>query len=131
EPAVGVFIDGVFRARAGVALSDLPPVDRVEVLRGPQGTLFGRNTSAGALSITTAGPAFELGGYVEAAYGNYDEMELKAGITGPGSAALALPLDGGYHKCDGYITDPNTDRRFNNVDRYFVRGEAKLESGGV
>jgi iron complex outermembrane recepter protein len=83
EPAVGVFVDGVFRARAGVALSELPPIDRVEILRGPQGTLFGRNTSAGALSITTSKPKFDLGGYVEASYGNFDEIEVKAGVTLP------------------------------------------------
>ncbi|HEY0623911.1 TonB-dependent receptor [Sphingomonas sp.] len=131
EPAVGVFIDGVFRARAGVALSDLPPIDRVEVLRGPQGTLFGRNTSAGALSITTQGPSFDLGGYVEAAYGNYDEIEVKAGLTGGVTEQLALRVDGGYHKRDGYIIDPNTGRDFNNIDRYFVRGQAKFETTDI
>ena len=131
EPAVGVFIDGVFRARAGVALSDLPPIDRVEVLRGPQGTLFGRNTSAGALSITTQGPAFEFGGYAEASYGNYNEIEIKAGVTGPVSEMAALRLDGGYHKRDGYIRDVNSDRRFNNIDRYFVRGQALLENENI
>lgn len=131
EPAVGVFVDGVFRARAGVALADLPPIDRVEVLRGPQGTLFGRNTSAGALSITTKGPAFELGGYVEASYGNYNEVEVKAGVTGPVSEMAALRLDGGYHKRDGYIKDANADRRFNNIDRYFVRGQAQFENEAI
>lgn len=131
EPAVGVFIDGVFRARAGVALSDLPPIDRVEVLRGPQGTLFGRNTSAGALSITTQGPSFDLGGYVEGSYGNYNEVEFKAGLTGGVTEQLALRVDGGYHKRDGYITDPNTGRDFNNIDRWFVRGQAKFETTNV
>lgn len=131
EPAVGVFIDGVFRARAGVALSDLPPIDRVEVLRGPQGTLFGRNTSAGALSITTQGPSFDLGGYVEGSYGNYNEVEIKAGVTGGVTEQLAVRVDGGYHKRDGYITDPNTGRDFNNVDRWFVRGQAKFETTNV
>ena len=131
EPAVGVFIDGVFRARAGVALSDLPPIDRVEVLRGPQGTLFGRNTSAGALSITTQGPSFDLGGYVEGSYGNYNEVEIKAGVTGGVTEQLALRVDGGYHKRDGYITDPNTGRDFNNIDRWFVRGQAKFETTNV
>ena len=131
EPAVGVFIDGVFRARAGVALSDLPPIDRVEVLRGPQGTLFGRNTSAGALSITTQGPSFDLGGYVEGSYGNFNEVEIKAGLTGGVTEQVALRVDGGYHKRDGYITDPNTGRDFNNVDRWFVRGQAKFETTNV
>lgn len=131
EPAVGVFIDGVFRARAGVALADLPPIDRVEVLRGPQGTLFGRNTSAGALSITTQAPAFNLAGYAEASYGNYDEVELKAGVTAPVAEKVALRVDGGYHKRDGYIKDANSDRRFNNVDRWFARGQALFESDNL
>jgi iron complex outermembrane recepter protein len=127
EPAVGVFIDGVFRARAGVALGDLPPLDRVEVLRGPQGTLFGRNTSAGALSIFTEGPKFDLGGYVSGSYGNYDAIEIKAGVTGPLSEKVAVRLDGGYRKRDGYVQDVNANRRFNNVDRFYVRGQALFE----
>ena len=131
EPSVGVFVDGVFRARAGLALADLPPIERVEVLRGPQGTLFGRNTSAGALNIITQKPGFEFGGYAEASYGNLDEIELKAGVTGPVSDKIALRLDGGYHKRDGYIKDVNSDRRFNDLDRWSVRGQALFESEDV
>lgn len=131
EPAVGVFIDGVFRARAGVALSDLPPIDRVEVLRGPQGTLFGRNTSAGALSITTQGPSPEFGGYIEGRYGNFNEVDIKAGLTGPLTEQISVRADGGYHKRDGYIIDPNTGRDFNNIDRWFARGQAKFETADV
>ena len=127
EPAVGVFVDGVFRARAGLALANLPPIERVEVLRGPQGTLFGRNTSAGALSIMTEGPAFDLGGYVEGSYGNYDEIELKGGVTGPVSEMVALRLDGGYSKRDGYITDINGGDDINDVNRWFARGQALFE----
>ena len=131
EPAVGVFVDGVLRARAGVALADLPPLERVEVLRGPQGTLFGRNTSAGALNIITQGPSFTLGGYVEGQYGNYNEIEARAGVTGPVSETIALRIDGGYHKRDGYIFDTNSARRFNDVNRYFVRGQALFETEDV
>lgn len=131
EPAVGVFIDGVFRSRAGVALAELPPVERVEVLRGPQGTLFGRNTSAGALSITTEGPSFDLGGYVRAEYGNYDSLAVMAGITGPVGDALALRVDGGYRRRDGYITDVNSGNDINNLDRYFVRAQALYETDTV
>jgi iron complex outermembrane recepter protein len=131
EPAVGVFIDGVFRSRAGVALAELPPIERVEVLRGPQGTLFGRNTSAGALSITTEGPSFDLGGYAELQYGNYDEVEVSAGITGPVGESLALRLDGGYHRRDGYITDVNGGPDINNLNRFFVRGQALWETDTI
>ena len=129
EPAVGVFIDGVFRSRAGVALAELPELERVEVLRGPQGTLFGRNTSAGALSIFTAQPEYEFGGYIEGSYGNYDAWQVEGAVTGPVTEAIALRFDGGYRQRDGYIEDANTDRRINNIDRWNVRGQALLDTG--
>ncbi len=131
EPAVGVFIDGVFRSRAGVALAELPPIDRVEVLRGPQGTLFGRNTSAGALSILTEGPSFDLGGYVRAEYGNFDALNLSAGITGPVGESLALRLDGGYRRRDGYITDVNSGNGINDINRYWLRAQALYETDTI
>lgn len=131
EPSVAVFIDGVFRSRSGVALADLPPLERVEVLRGPQGTLFGRNSSAGALSVITEGPEFNLGGYGEFAYGNLDEIEARAGIYGPVSETLALRVDGSYHTRDGYIRDVNSDRRINDLDRWSVRGQALYETETV
>jgi outer membrane receptor protein involved in Fe transport len=131
EPAVGVFIDGVFRARAGVALSELPELERVEILRGPQGTLFGRNTSAGALSIFTKAPAFDFGGYAQGSYGNYNAYELEGGVTGPVSDKFALRLDGGYRSRDGYISDANSSRKINNINRYNVRGQALLDTGDI
>jgi outer membrane receptor protein involved in Fe transport len=132
EPAVGVFIDGVFRARAGVAISELPELERVEILRGPQGTLFGRNTSAGALSVYTAQPAFDgLHGYAEANYGNFDAYGIKGAITGPVSQTLALRVDAGYRKRDGYIKDANSDRAINDVNRWNVRAQAMLDTGAI
>ncbi|WP_315760503.1 TonB-dependent receptor [Sphingomonas sp. Y38-1Y] len=131
EPAVGVFIDGVFRARAGIAVAELPELERVEILRGPQGTLFGRNTSAGALSIFTAQPQFDLKGYVEGSYGNYNAYEVKGGLTGPVSDKLALRLDGGYRKRDGFIRDVNSDRAINDVNRWYARGQALFDGGAT
>src|SRR6185436_10738312 len=72
ESSVAVFIDGVYRSRSGIGLNELGEIDRVEVLRGPQGTLFGRNASAGILHIFSKKPSFTLGGYGEATIGNYD-----------------------------------------------------------
>ena len=66
EPSVGVFIDGVYRSRAGSSISDLPRLERVEVLSGPQSILFGKNASAGVISIVTPKPSGETGGYIEA-----------------------------------------------------------------
>src|SRR5439155_1215019 len=71
EGAVGVFVDGVYRSRASTALGDLPSVERVEVLRGPQGTLFGRNTSAGALNIITQAPEFASHFWLEGGGGDF------------------------------------------------------------
>lgn len=84
ESAVGIFVDGVYRARNGVALSDLGEVDQIEVLRGPQGTLFGRNTSAGLITITSRAPDlndFEVFG--EATYGEFSETRVSGGMNVP------------------------------------------------
>ena len=74
EPSVAVYIDGVFRSRAGTALSDLMNIERVEVLRGPQSTLFGKNASAGVISIVTRKPQFTTQGSVEATAGNFNAL---------------------------------------------------------
>jgi iron complex outermembrane receptor protein len=132
EPAVGVFIDGVFRSRAGIALAELPDLERVEILRGPQGTLFGRNTSAGALRVFTAQPSFETSAYAEASFGNYKAIEIEGGVTGPVSEQVALRLDGGYRTRDGYIVDANTsDRAINDINRWNIRGQALIDSGDL
>ncbi|MEO1648087.1 MAG: TonB-dependent receptor plug domain-containing protein, partial [Pseudomonadota bacterium] len=81
ESAVGIFIDGAYQSRPGVALNEFVDIERVEVLRGPQGTLFGRNTSAGALNITTVRPDLsEIGGFVNTGYGNFDEISLQGAV---------------------------------------------------
>lgn len=124
ESSVATFIDGVYRSRAGVGLTELGAIDRIEVLRGPQGTLFGRNASAGLISIITAKPSFTFGGEGEASYGNYDAYRLSAGLTGPVSEQLALRLDGVYSKRDGFLRDLVSGRTVNNRDRFLVRGQA-------
>ena len=105
EGSVGVFIDGVYRSRSASAISDLPNLQRVEVLRGPQSTLFGKNASAGVISIVTAAPSYEFGGSAELSYGNYNAIVAKADITGPISDNIAFSLAGGINKRDGYGTN--------------------------
>ena len=83
ESSVAVFIDGVYRNRAGIGLNDIGEIDRIEILRGPQGTLSGRNSSAGSISIYTKYPEFTFGGYGEASYGNYNALRLAGSVTGP------------------------------------------------
>ena len=102
ESSVPVFIDGVYRSRSGNALSELGPIERVEILRGPQGTLGGRNSSAGLINIYTAPPEFDLSGYGAFSYGNYDAIRVEGGINAPFSSTIAARIDGVYFKRDGF-----------------------------
>jgi len=127
EPSVGVFVDGVYRSRTAAQINDLPNLQRIEVLRGPQSTLFGKNASAGVISIVTQEPQFELGGSVEATYGNYDAAVFRGYVTGPVSDAVALSIAGGYSRRDGYNKDLNTGDATNERNRWFVRGQMLIE----
>lgn len=130
EPSVGVFIDGVFRSRSAGQIADIANVSRVEVLRGPQSTLFGKNASAGVISVVTRAPQFDFGGSVSATYGNFDQIVLKGDITGPISESIAFSLDAGMNKRDGYVDVVNLDEKINERDRYSVRGQLLFENGG-
>jgi iron complex outermembrane recepter protein len=127
ESSVPVFIDGVYRSRSGIGLNELGEIDRVEVQRGPQGTLGGRNSSAGLISIYSKKPSFTFGGSGELTYGNYDFMRAATSFTGPITEQLAFRVDGVYVKRDGFYTDDQTGRDVNNRDRYFLRGQLLFE----
>ena len=127
ESSVAVFIDGVYRSRSGIGLNELGEIDRVEVLRGPQGTLGGRNASAGLISIYSVKPEFEFGVNAEATYGNYDYIRLAGGVTGPIGETLAARIDGVYVKRDGFYRDTTNNVDVNNRDRFFVRGQLLWE----
>ena len=127
ESSVPVFVDGVYRSRSGNALSELGPLDRVEVLRGPQGTLGGRNSSAGLINIYTAPPEFDFSAYGVASYGNYDALRLEAGVNAPLSETIAARIDGVYFRRDGFYYDTVNDTDVNNRDRYLVRAQALFE----
>jgi iron complex outermembrane receptor protein len=123
ESSVVTFIDGVYRSRSGIGLNELGEIDRIEVLRGPQGTLGGRNSSAGLISIVSRKPDFDFGGVAEATYGNYDFIRLAGSVTGPITETIAARVDGVYVERDGFLRDVNNERRINDRDRYFVRGQ--------
>src|SRR3546814_8271561 len=107
-------------------LNELGEIDRVEVQRGPQGTLGGRNSSAGLISIYSKKPAFEFGGTGEITYGNYDYCRLAGGVTGPISDTLAARLDGERVKRDGDYQDTAQHTDITNTDRNFRLGKLRL-----
>ncbi|WOJ95406.1 TonB-dependent receptor [Congregibacter brevis] len=124
EPSVGVFIDGVYRSRVGSALADLPKLERVEVLRGPQSTLFGKNASAGVINVVTAKP--DLAGYsgsVGATLGNYNQKIIKGNITGPISDNVAFSLSGSMNQRDGYYDNIELGTAQNEINRWNMRGQ--------
>nr|WP_247711675.1 TonB-dependent receptor [Qipengyuania aurantiaca] len=127
ESSVAVFVDGVYRSRSGNALSELGPLDRIEILRGPQGTLGGRNSSAGMISIYTAEPEFDFGGYADFTYGNYDAIRIEGGVNAPLGETLAARIDGVWFQRDGFYNDVVNDTDVNNRDRYLVRAQALFE----
>lgn len=127
EASVGVSIDGVARSRTGIALSELTELASVEVLRGPQGTLFGRNTSAGVISINTAKPNPEGGGYVLLGAGNYDAQTVQGAINLPISDQWAGRIDAKLRERDGYVDNLNSEQNLNDIDRSVVRGQLMFE----
>ena len=124
EPSVGVFIDGVYRSRSGAAMSDLPKLERVEVLRGPQSTLFGKNASAGVISVVTALPDLDaFSGSAEVIFGNFNTTVVKGEITGPLSDTVAFSLYGSYNDREGYFDNLADGSDLNGRERYGVRGQ--------
>jgi iron complex outermembrane receptor protein len=124
ESAVGVFLDGVYLSRPGVALGDLVDVEQIEVLRGPQGTLFGRNTSAGALNILTRKPDLEQTElWANATAANFSAYNLQLGGNLPVlEDQLAFRFSGAARKQDGYMSSA-TGAQSMNRDRYSLRGQ--------
>ncbi len=118
DTSVGVYIDNVYLGRPGMALSDLIDVDRVEVLRGPQGTLFGRNNSAGVLNITTRKPEFTFGGTAELSLGNYGYNQERISVTGPViDGLLAFRATGFNTHRNGVLDNIKTGVDANSVGR--------------
>ncbi len=128
ESSVGVVIDGVYRSRNSVGFGDLGEISRIEVLKGPQGTLFGKNTSAGVINIITEAPSFTPEFNAELTAGNYGAMGVSGSVTGPINDQLAFRLYAGRRVRDGFYDvdtgdGPRTNTDDANQDFGTVRGQ--------
>jgi iron complex outermembrane receptor protein len=123
EQGVGIYIDGVYYARPASATMDFLDVEQVEVLRGPQGTLFGKNTTAGAINITTRKPSFTPATEVELNYGNYGFVQAKASVTGPLFKHTAGRISFSGTQRDGFLLNTTTGDDVNDLNNLGVRGQ--------
>lgn len=131
EQSVAMFVDGVYYGRDQLSRLPLIDMERVEVLRGPQPTLFGKNAIAGAVNITTRSPTDEFEGSVSGLYEfNHKELQLTGVLSGPLSEGVEARVVGYYRKMDGYFYNAKLDRDEPNVDEKYVRGKLEFDRGG-
>ncbi len=123
DPGVGFYVDDVYYSRINGALMDLFDIDHVEVLRGPQGTLYGMNSTGGAVKVVTKKPSSTPEGSVAVTVGDYGRINTQAYLSGPLSDTVSANIAAGTFKNHGYVTDPDTGRRFNNDDTQAIRGK--------
>ena len=123
---VGTYVDDVFVARQNANNFALFDVERIEVLRGPQGTLFGRNTTGGAINIVMRKPGKELKGYAEAGYGRFDQSILRASVDLPLGDQFLTKVSGFWIRDNGYATQVSTGRKFNARDTGGIRGMVRI-----
>lgn len=129
EPSVAAVLDGVVLSRAGEGFTDLFDVERIEVLRGPQGTLFGKNASAGVVSIVTKRPTAEFGATAEASYFSKSEVRGRVTVNAPLGENLRSRVTGFYGQYDGNINNLTTGKKVNGYKHYGVRGSIEADVG--
>lgn len=123
DPGVGFYVDGVYYARPAATTLDFIDIERIEVLRGPQGTLFGKNTTSGAFNITTRKPSFKPGATFETSFGNYGYVQAKASVTGPLNKKIAGRLSFSGTQRDGVIENIRTLKNINDINNLGLRGQ--------
>ena len=123
DPGVGFYVDGVYYARPAATTLDFIDVEQIEVLRGPQGSLFGKNTTSGAFNITTRKPSFTSGADFELSYGNYAFLQAKASVTGALGKKIAGRLSFSGTQRDGLVGNVATGRATNTLNNQGIRGQ--------
>ncbi|HEX7819537.1 MAG TPA: TonB-dependent receptor [Sphingobium sp.] len=120
---VAMYVDGVYQPQQIATLIDLPDIQQVEVLKGPQGALYGQNATGGAILVTSMAPSFTTRGTVSASYGAYNDVSLRGYVTGPLSNTIAASISGGYQNRDGFRRHVITNQRDLGLDSTVIRGK--------
>jgi len=124
---VATYVDGVYQQANVGAVFDLPDVTSVQVLKGPQGTLFGRNATGGAILITSETPTFDTHGLASVSYGRFNEVLAKGFVSGPiAGETVAGSISAAYRRRDGYITDLRSGAKRGDMNSYVVRGKLRV-----
>ncbi|WP_379967742.1 TonB-dependent receptor [Epilithonimonas sp. UC225_85] len=123
DPGVGFYVDGVYYARPAATTLDFVDIERIEVLRGPQGTLFGKNTTAGTFNVTTKQPSFTTGGTAEISFGNYGFIQAKTSVTGAISEKFANRFSASGTHRDGTIYNSRTSQNLNDINSIALRDQ--------
>ena len=130
DPAVGVYVDGIYAARSGASLLAFNDIERIEVLKGPQGTLFGRNSAAGAISIVTRQPEDEFDSLLRVRFGEFGKQYYEGMLNTPIGDSLALRINGVYNKSDGWLQDAATGEDLMPEENWAGRVGAALGAFG-
>ncbi|MGV3554356.1 MAG: TonB-dependent receptor [Croceibacterium sp.] len=128
---VALHVDGAVVSRAEAQLTSLFDLERVEVLRGPQGTLYGRNATGGSINLITAKPTYDLSGYGRLTYGNYNAIIAEGAISGPITEGILFRIAGKTEDRDGYGMNPATGGEVDDLKRRMVRGMLQFDLGDV
>ncbi|RYY27190.1 MAG: TonB-dependent receptor [Sphingomonadales bacterium] len=129
DPPVGTYVDDIYLSRQNGNNLSLFDVERVEVLRGPQGTLFGRNTTGGAISVIMRDPGEVFGGYGEIGYGSYNKMLVRGSVDVPIAPGFSVKASGYWQEDDGYVKNVTTGDQLNDDDGWGVRLGVRGELG--
>ena len=127
DPGVGIYVDDVYFSRIQGALMGLADVEQIEVLRGPQGTLYGKNSTGGAIKVTTRQPGQETRALAEMGFGSFGRVDAQAYVSAPLGESTAFSIALARNSNDGYVTDPVTGEDYNGEDTLTARGKLRVE----
>jgi iron complex outermembrane receptor protein len=127
DPAVGVYVDGIYAARSGASMLAFNDIERIEVLKGPQGTLFGRNSAAGAISIVTRQPADDFDALLRLRVGDYGKQRAEGMVNVPVTDDIAIRVNGLYNKSDGWMKDAATGQHLWTEDNWALRAAVRWD----